>query len=312
MKKQGNKIWWAGLIKSSYQILTGPIAIIFLTHSRKVRPVYGMTWPRRIALGFRFWRNHSRVKTGTSWRAHLVMAMKLLEISPRVPGAVVECGCWKGGSTVNLSLICQITGRTLKVYDSFEGLPPPTKGDVIAERAFKDGFVPGAFSGSLQEVTDNVKKYGAIDVCEFHQGWYENTLPHHEGDIVMMFLDVDFYASLHDCLLNLWSSVVDGGYVFLDEYLNIPYCAVFYSEKYWQKYFSSAPPGLIGTGTGVQVGMIYTDPEQRFQPGQLQASESIAYCVKGSRAVWDFYPDEESSAIGQGAESGTEPTTTEP
>jgi hypothetical protein len=39
----------------------------------------------------------------------------------------------------------------------------------------------------------------------------------------MMFLDVDFYASLHDCLLNLWTSVVDGAYVFLDEYLNIPW-----------------------------------------------------------------------------------------
>ena len=271
-----------------------------------------MTWPKRIALGIRFWRNHARVTTGTSWRAHLVMAMKLLEIPPQVSGAVVECGCWKGGSTVNLSLICQITGRQLKVYDSFEGLPPPTSGDVIAERAFKDGFVPGAFSGSLEEVTGNVRKYGAVDVCEFYQGWYENTLPHHEGDIVMMFLDVDFYASLHDCLLNLWPSVVDDGVVFLDEYLNIPYCAVFYSEKYWDKYFSSAPPGLVGTGTGVQVGMHYTDPSIRFQHGQLQGSESIAYCVKGSRALWDFYPDENNTLDEEGPVSAQKTGETQP
>lgn len=294
----------AKFIRTLYETLTGPFVIVFLTHSRKVLPVYGMTWPRRIALGFRFWWNHSKVTTGTSWRAHLLMAMRVLEISPDVPGAVVECGCWKGGSTINLSLICRITGRTLKVYDSFEGLPPPVKGDVIAERAFKNGFVPGAFSGSLQEVTDNVTKYGALEVCEFHKGWYEDTLPHHEGDIVMMFLDVDFYASLHDCLLNLWPSVVDGGSVFLDEYLNIPYCAVFYSEKYWSKYFSEDPPGLIGTGTGVQVGMVYTDPAQRFQRGQLQGSESIAYCVKGSRALWDFYPDEDGGQTARDESSG--------
>jgi O-methyltransferase len=301
MKKRKVGNWWAKFIRTSYQTLSGPLAIIFLTHSRKVCGHYGMTWPKRIALGFRFWRNHARVTTGTSWRAHLVMAMKLLEISPQVSGAVVECGCWKGGSTVNLSLICQITGRQLKVYDSFEGLPPPTAGDIIAERAFKDGFIPGAFGGSLEEVTENVRKYGAVDACKFYQGWYENTLPHHEGDIVMMFLDVDFYASLHDCLLNLWPSVVDDGVVFLDEYLNIPYCAVFYSEKYWEKYFSSAPPGLVGTGTGVQVGMYYTDPSVRFQHGQLQGSESIAYCIKGSRALWDFYPDENSTLDEEGA-----------
>jgi O-methyltransferase len=292
MKKQGFGNRLAIFVRSSYEFLTSPLAIIFLTHSKKVHPAYGMNWGKRMGLGFRFWRNHARVTSGTSWRAHLVMAMKLLQIGPQVPGAVVECGCWKGGATVNLSLICAITGRQLKVYDSFEGLPPPVPGDIIAERTFKKGFIPGIFGGTLQEVKDNVQRYGAIDACSFHQGWFEDSLPHHEGDIALMFLDVDFYSSLHDCLLNLWPSVVDGGFVFLDEYLNVPYCAVFFSEKYWDKYFSCAPPGLVGTGTGVQVGMFYTDPLVRFQQGQLQGSESIAYCIKGTRAIWEFYPDE--------------------
>ena len=78
-----------------------------------------MPWIKRMLLGLRFWRNYSKLTSGTNWRAHLVMAMKLLEIAPDVKGAVVECGCWKGGATVNLSLICKITGRQLKVYDSF-------------------------------------------------------------------------------------------------------------------------------------------------------------------------------------------------
>lgn len=292
MKSPKSRDWLALAIRKSYEFLSSPLAILFLTHSRRVHPVYGMTWPKRMWLGVRFWRNHAKVTSGTSWRAHLIMAMKLLETNPRHPGAVVECGCWKGGATVNLSLICKITGRKLKVYDSFEGLPPPVSGDVIAERAFKKGFVPGILSGSLQEVTDNVRNYGALDVCEFHKGWFEDTLPGHEGEIAMMFLDVDFYASLHDCLINLWPHVVDKGFVFLDEYLNIPYCAVFFSEKYWDRYFSCAPPGLVGTGTGVQVGMHYTDPSVRFQRSQLQGSNSIAYCIKGDTALWDFYPED--------------------
>ena len=62
-------------------------------------------------------RNTRRITTGTSYRAHLAVAAKLFLLPPSVPGAVVEYGCWKGGSTANLSLICDVVGRDLIVYD---------------------------------------------------------------------------------------------------------------------------------------------------------------------------------------------------
>lgn len=204
------------IVRRFHTFLSTPLAIFFLTYSRKIHPDYGVTWRKRMWLGYHFWRNFSKVTSGTNWRAHLVMAMKLLEIPPTVECAVVECGCWKGGATVNLSLICELTGRKLKVYDSFEGLPAPTPGDPLGDRVFKDGFVPGVYGGTLEEVTENVRRYWAVDVCSFHKGWFQDTLPHHEGDIVLAFWDVDYYASLHDCILNLWPSIVDRGFVFLD------------------------------------------------------------------------------------------------
>lgn len=292
MNKQRFKNRTANFIRRSYNFLSTPLAIFFLTYSRKIHPEYGMSWPKRMWLGLRFSRNYTRVRSGTNWRAHLVMAMKLLEIPPTVKGAVVECGCWKGGATVNLSLICKITGRELKVYDSFEGLPPPTPGDLVAQNSFKNGFMPGVFCGTLDEVRENVRRHGALEACSFHKGWFKDTLQHHEGPIVMAFWDVDFYASLHDCLLHLWPHIVDSGFVFLDEYRDVPYCSVFYSEKYWSKYFSCAPPGLVGIGTGVQVGMFYTDPAIGMGTARLQGGESIAYCRKGDRSIWEYYPDE--------------------
>ena len=117
--KRGFKVRLMNYVRLSYNFLSTPLAIVFLTYSRKIQPEYGMTWGKRMWLGVRYWRNYSRMISGTNWRAHLVMAMKLLEIPRSVQGAVVECGCWKGGATVNLSLICKITGRELKVYDSF-------------------------------------------------------------------------------------------------------------------------------------------------------------------------------------------------
>jgi O-methyltransferase len=297
--KRGWRIKLLNFVRLSYNFFSTPLAIIFLTYSRRIDPGYAMPWRKRMWLGVRFWRNYSKVISGTNWRAHLVMAMKLLEIPPHVKGAVVECGCWKGGATVNLSLICKIAGRELKVYDSFEGLPPPSPGDPIAERSFRKGFVPGVYGGSLEEVSGNVRRLGAIEVCSFHKGWFKDTLPHHEGAIVMAFWDVDYYASLHDCLLNLWPSIVNRGFVFLDEYRNVAYCSVFYSEKYWNKYFSCVPPGLVGIGTGVQVGMYYTDPAVGMGVPRLQGGESIAYCRKGDRSIWEYYPDEIDGAEGQ-------------
>lgn len=290
------KLQFVKFLRVSFGFLTSPLAIIFLTYSYKVKATYGMTWNKRIMLGFRFWRNHSKMTSGTSWRAHLLMAMRLLEVPRDTKGSVVECGCWKGGATVNLSLICKITGRKLIVYDSFEGLPPPAAGDPLAARTFENGFVPGAFGGSLEEVTEAVRRFGDIEVCTFRKGWFENTLPLHEGEVVLAFWDVDFFSSLHDCLINLWPHIIDGGLVFVDEYRNIDYCAVFYSEKYWDKYFSCAPPGLVGIGTGVQVGMFYTDPTIHQDPRMIQSPESIAYSVKGTHALWEYYPEEVDAA----------------
>lgn len=280
-------------VRTIYDILSTPIAIIFLTYSRQVHPAYRMTYFRRILMGCKFVWNHYRVESATSWRGHLVMAMKLLEMPPEREGVVVECGCWKGAATVNLSLACRASGRKLMVYDSFEGLPPPVEGDQVAERSFKDGFIPGVLQGTLGEVKDNVARYGDIEVCSFHPGWFNDSLPHHDAAIAMMFLDVDFCASLHDCLQNLWPHLVDQGMLFLDEYTDIPYCAVFYSEKYWERYFSCAPPGLVGIGTGVQVGMFYVDSSMRSQLTQIQGPpRSTTYCIKGSRALWEFYPED--------------------
>lgn len=278
--------------RTLHDVFTMPTALVYLTFSRKVHASYKMNWFQRILLGFRFFRNFYRITSGTSWRAHLVMAMRLLEIPPGVKGEVVECGCWKGGATVNLSIACALVGRKLRIYDSFEGLPAPTKGDHIAEHGFRNGFTPGVFAGALEEVKANVSRLGAVNACSFHKGWFKDTLVHHEGPIVMAFWDVDYYASLHDCLLNLWPHLTDNAHVYLDEYRNVSYCSVFFSEKYWRKYFDCDPPGLVGIGTGVQVGKFFTNPAVGAGTPALQYGDSIAYSRKGDSAIWDYYPDE--------------------
>ena len=45
----------------------------------RVHRTYGMRWDKRKGVGFRFWRNNRQIKSGSRRRAHLSMAMKLLE-----------------------------------------------------------------------------------------------------------------------------------------------------------------------------------------------------------------------------------------
>jgi O-methyltransferase len=265
--------------------LTLPTTVLLMFLSADVHPAYRFGWRRRYALALRMYRNTRRVVTGSTYKAHLAMAVKLLEIPPEVEGDVVECGCFLGGSTANLSLICEIVDRRLIAYDSFEGLPAPTEGDKYATERTE-----GAFRGDLEIVRDNVRALGAIDRVEFRKGWFEDTLPGHDTPVVLCFLDVDYQASLRDCVLNLWPHLTERGYVFIDEYVLLDYCALFFSERFWSESFGTTPPGLIGAGSGVGVGELYLGPaeEQRFRgPG------SVAYTRKDLSGHWDYFPSDE-------------------
>src|SRR6478672_5630594 len=108
-------------ILKAYYVLTVPIAIFFILNSASIHPAYKIGFFKKFGLGLRMFLNKFHVQTGTSYKSHLAMALKILETPPDVEGDVVECGTWKGGSAVNLSLVCRLTGRKLRIFDSFEG-----------------------------------------------------------------------------------------------------------------------------------------------------------------------------------------------
>lgn len=276
--------WILGL----YEFLTVPIAILFLVYTKRVHPAYHMTLWRRYAMGLRFYWNNLRILSGTSYKAHLVMAMKLLEMPPGQAGDVVECGCCLGATSVNLSIVCKIVGRQYYIYDSFEGLPMPVPGvDHLWTEADK-----GELAASQPAVEGNVRRYGEVSCCTFVKGWFKDTLPGHPNPIALAFVDGDYYSSLFDAIINLWPKLIGGGYLFVDEYTLLDHCALFYSEKFWDKYFQQTPPGLIGAGSGIQTGNYYVGPIEKKWP--IHSTKSIAWTWKGASAIWDYYPDESS------------------
>jgi O-methyltransferase len=276
-----------------WEALTLPSTVLYLFLNPRIDPAYHLTWPRKLTLGWRMLRTTRGVNTATSYKAHLAMAAKLLEIPHDVEGVVVECGCFLGGSTANLSLVCEIVGRALIVYDSFEGLPPPAEGDRYATEE-QTGFL----RADLEAVRANVRRFGVIDRCTFRKGLFADTLPRHTEPVVLAFLDVDYQASLDDCVRNLWPHLTDRGYLFIDEYVRTDYCALFWSERYWRTHFDTTPPGLLGAGTGIGVGQYYLGPLEEWHAPQDPTS--IAYTRKDLSGYWDYYPEGGASEGGGG------------
>lgn len=269
----------------AHYALTAPISICFIMNSTAIHPAYRMGFFRKFLLGCRMFFNTVRVRTGTSYKTHLAMALKILETPPDVPGDIVECGTWKGGSATNLSLVCKIAGRRLRIFDSFQGLPPAVDGD--REAGF---YKTGDYCGTLDEVKKNIGRHGAIEVCEFIPGWFDDTLPKLNTPVLLAFLDVDLESSLHTCVRYIWPNLAERGYIFIDECVGVDYCALFYSERYWKTYFDRTPPGMIGAGTGLALGEYYIGPWSERKAHPLQHSNAGAFTRKDMSGYWAYYP----------------------
>ena len=274
------------LVQVAYEVLLAPLAICWLLSSTRIHPAYRFGWFARLSLGLRFYWNRQRVCTGTNPKVHLAMALKLLEIPPEIPGVVVECGTWKGGTAVNLSLICRLIGRRLWIYDSFQGLPPADPRD-------REGpaYAAGDYCGTLEEVKSNLERYGAPEVCTFVEGWFEDTLPELSTPVVLAYVDVDLEYSLHTCVLHLWRNLDENGYVFIDEAVGLNYSALFFSERWWGKYFRRTPPGLIGAGTGLPMGNFYVGPYTEHRAHRWQRAGTGAYTCKSFSGYWPHFPE---------------------
>jgi len=146
-----------------------------------------------------------------------------------IPGAIVECGVWRGGSMQAVALALQEEGvidRPLHLYDTFEGMPPPTDRDhrknVSAAELLathEKGHRVWAVAG-LDDVQEAMREVGyPTEMIHFHQGLVEETIPADAPEqIALLRLDTDWYDSTKHELEHLYDRIVPGGVLILDDY----------------------------------------------------------------------------------------------
>lgn len=220
---------------------------------------HGVGLRAKLRLLVRFRRNARELETLSSIREHIELARAVLAVPASVPGDVVECGCYLGGSSANLSLVCELVGRKLLVFDSFEGLPAPKGYDEThANLHFgtTDEYYEGRFAASLATVKENIRRFGCLDACEFIQGFFDSTMPGLGRAVVMAFLDVDLIDSLMPCLLGLWPNMAAGCRVYVHEAESLSLVSIFFDHLWWQEHLGSGAPGFVGAGTGLPLTAI--------------------------------------------------------
>jgi O-methyltransferase len=196
-------------------------------------------------------RHIHRSVPSTHNASHILLFINEFMALPKgVEGCVVECGCYLGGSTCKISLAARLAGRSVMVFDSFQGLPENEEEheESILGYSLKGWFHAGNFKGSYQEVIDNVTKYGDIEVCRFTKGWFEDTLPRFHEKVCAVYLDIDLASSTKTCLKYLYPLLSPGG-VLVSQDGDFPLVIdVFDDDLFWEREVGCEKPEVEGLG----------------------------------------------------------------
>lgn len=153
-------------------------------------------------------------------------------VENQIPGSIVECGVWRGGSMMAAALRLEAGGeaqRDLFLYDTFTGMTPPTPRDrqagtgQTAERMMSeiDPEGVGWILADLPEVQGNLSQTNyPSERIHYIVGPVEETLPARAPDdgIAILRLDTDWYESTRHELRHLYHRIVAGGVLLLDDY----------------------------------------------------------------------------------------------
>lgn len=153
-------------------------------------------------------------------------------VQTNVPGAIVECGVWKGGAVMaSLLTMRQLhrSDREYFLYDTFEGMPPPSDadkqfdGETLAAEFARRRLSANTSSwcrGEISEVEQNIRATGYDSSrIQFVKGRVEETIPGVMPErIAVLRLDTDWYASTRHELEHLYPRVSPGGVLIVDDY----------------------------------------------------------------------------------------------
>ncbi len=181
-----------------------------------------------------FIRIHTQVKEYTMTSLERQYALyKALEyvITQNIEGDIVECGVWRGGSSMLAALTLKKMNRTDKsiyLYDTFSGMSEPTDKDISLHgrssvekwKTLQQGHINTWDYAPLEEVEKNISSTSyPRNKVHFIKGKVEDTIPLTvPKKISLLRLDTDWYESTKHELEHLFPRLSKGGILIIDDY----------------------------------------------------------------------------------------------
>lgn len=153
-------------------------------------------------------------------------------IDNQIEGDLVECGVWRGGSSMMMALTLLkkgISNRQIFLYDTFEGMSEPTsedstfQGEAAEEllmKQDKDAEDSIWCYSSIEEVKTNLEKTNYPEAqLKFVKGKVEDTLLSSKpAKIALLRLDTDWYVSTKSELEILYPLLSSKGILIIDDF----------------------------------------------------------------------------------------------
>lgn len=174
-----------------------------------------------------FMKVHDKTMVGLE-RSYVLYKMLHSLLDHNIPGDLVECGVWKGGSCMLMACVLLQRGETHRriwLYDTFEGMTKPGEADGDFENAEwkrlqREGEASNWCRSPLEEVQANIQSTGyPPQHLVYVKGKVEETIPDAiPAQIALLRLDTDWYESTRHELQHLFPLLSQRGVLLIDDY----------------------------------------------------------------------------------------------
>jgi O-methyltransferase len=153
-------------------------------------------------------------------------------VQNQIPGDVVECGVWKGGSMMAVAhtlLRLDDKSRSLYLFDTFDGMTEPGENDIsvtgqtaaqLLEQGNKEKDETVWCYAPIDQVRSAIHATGyPTDKIHLVKGRVEDTVPlNAPNEIAILRLDTDWYESTRHEMIHLFPRIAIGGVLIIDDY----------------------------------------------------------------------------------------------
>ncbi len=175
-------------------------------------------------------------------------------IHENIPGDLVECGVYAGSQCGAMALAVQQanSNKVVHCFDSFSGFPKASENDDqgwrerlgVGDSAEPSNPLDPAWGFDSKMTVDRVKFHFSqwgfpLSMFEFHEGWFQDTVPKFNKPIALLRLDGDLYESTMVCLKHLYPLLSVGGVCIIDDY-EVSGC-----RKAFDEYFAANMPRVV-------------------------------------------------------------------